>query len=340
VIDSQLPAEFFDGRSAAPRTVRLQVDAHELVLIDADMAPRRLPLHSLQWPERTRHGARLLRLADGGVLQPLDSAAFDRWAAQHAGRRDTWVVGLQQSWRRTLTALLVLAALLASGYQWGVPLASRAALHVVPESVDRELGALTLSQLQERGWLQPSELPASVCPRLRRRLAEALQQAPAATAGWELRCHKSRLGANAFALPGGTIVLTDELVRLVDGSDDVLLGVLAHEHGHLQQRHGMRLLLQTAVLGVATSAAFGDFSSLMALAPALLGQLAYSRDAEREADAHAVRLLRAAGVSPRVMVMLFDRLATVRGEPALGIALASHPADAERRRGFEQAAPR
>jgi predicted Zn-dependent protease len=67
--------------------------------------------------------------------------------------------------------------------------------------------------------------------------------------------------------------------------------------------------------------------------------MAYSRDAEREADAHAVRLLRAARVSPRVMKRLFDRLARQHGEGpyALGIALSSHPADAERRRRFENA---
>jgi hypothetical protein len=217
-------ADFFDGRSAAPQRVQLEVDHGDLLLVQPGIPPRRVPLRSLQWPERTRHGLRLLHLPDGGVLQSFDAHAFDRWAALHAGRGDSWVIGLQQSWRRTAVALGLTAGILAAGYQWGLPLASRAVLRAVPESVDRELGALALAQLQERGWLQPSELSPGVCPRLRQRLAEALHQWPAATAPWELRCHKSRLGANAFALPGGMIVLTDDLVRLVDGSDDVLLG--------------------------------------------------------------------------------------------------------------------
>jgi predicted Zn-dependent protease len=123
----------------------------------------------------------------------------------------------------------------------------------------------------------------------------------------------------------------------------------------------MRLLLQVGALGVIASAVLGDFSSLLAAAPALLGQAAYSREAEREADAESARVLKSAGISPAVMVTFFERLAaadrpsgggTVAGgasapapssdrpreASALGIAIASHPADAERIAFFRAAA--
>jgi predicted Zn-dependent protease len=116
----------------------------------------------------------------------------------------------------------------------------------------------------------------------------------------------------------------------------------------------MRLVVQAALIAVAGSVAWGDFSSVFATAPAVLGQSAYSRDFEREADAEAIRLLRANGLSPSVMVELFERLAAKRtqadagkagagkseGGFDLGIALASHPADAERIRRFQEAAAR
>ena len=87
---------------------------------------------------------------------------------------------------------------------------------------------------------------------------------------------------------------------------------------------------------------------MLAAAPALLGQSAYSRDFEREADDDAITLLRANGLSPAVMIELFERLAGSRpaggagegGAFDLGIALASHPADAERVRRFRAAAAR
>jgi predicted Zn-dependent protease len=92
----------------------------------------------------------------------------------------------------------------------------------------------------------------------------------------------------------------------------------------------------------------GDFSTLLAGAPVLMAQASYSRAAEREADAEAVQVLQAAGISPAVMLRLFERLAQWRAQAqkapasgsALGLAFASHPPDAERMRYFEDAARR
>ena len=95
--------------------------------------------------------------------------------------------------------------------------------------------------------------------------------------------------------------------------------------------------------------ALGDFSTVLAGAPALLGQLAYSRDAEREADGESLHLLRANGIPPSVMVVFFEQARAWRDSEAgrkkgadfdPGIALASHPADDERIAFFRDAAPR
>jgi len=95
-----------------------------------------------------------------------------------------------------------------------------------------------------------------------------------------------------------------------------------------------------------SGAVLGDFSSMLASVPVFLGQAGYSR----EADAAAVQVLRAAALSPRLMVTLFDKLAAARHkkeqEPApakaqdhwLGIAFASHPPDAARVQFFQAAA--
>jgi len=136
--------------------------------------------------------------------------------------------------------------------------------------------------------------------------------------------------------------------------------VLAHELAHVRQRHGMRLLVQATLLGAATSMALGDFSSLLAAAPALIGQLGYSREFERDADDETIALLRANDVSPLVMVALFEAIARPRlpgsaasggasspreaGTPTrsteFGIAFSTHPADDERIARFRAAAAR
>lgn len=146
--------------------------------------------------------------------------------------------------------------------------------------------------------------------------------------------------ANALALPGGTLVVTDAMVRLLADRPDVLVGVFGHELGHLQHRHGMRLLVQASLLAAASSLLIGDFSSVLAAAPVLLGQAAYSRRFEFEADQAAVRMLQANGSSPKVFGVLFERLqrmqASEGGTTADGggwpTGLASHPPDAERMR--------
>ena len=85
---------------------------------------------------------------------------------------------------------------------------------------------------------------------------------------------------------------------------------------------------------------------VLAAIPALVGQMAYSRDAEREADAHSVRLMRAGGIAPAAMVEFFERARAWRDsddgrklgagfDP--GIAFSSHPADAERIAFFREA---
>ena len=98
------------------------------------------------------------------------------------------------------------------------------------------------------------------------------------------------------------------------GNDDAVLGVLAHEFGHVRLRHAMRQLVQVSAVGFAVSVAFGDYGTLIGSAPVLLATLGYSRDAEREADAESVRLMRAVGISPRVMVGFFEAIERWRGE--------------------------
>ncbi|HEU5295887.1 MAG TPA: M48 family metallopeptidase [Burkholderiaceae bacterium] len=349
-----LAAEYFDGRSAQAHPVTLTLHGLTL-LIHGQGFERQASLGDVRWPERQRHGVRRIELPDGGTLRCLDAAAFDAFA-RAAGAADSLTVRVQQSWRWTLAAVAVLVLLTAAGYRWGLPAATRGVLAFVPAAVDERLGESAYQSVQPL-LLQPT----AVTPQRQGQLQQAFEQAiarvsPGATLP-RLRFHAARrLGPNAFALPGGIIVVTDELLQRLAGRDELVLGVLAHEFGHVRARHGMRLLVQTTLLGAATSVTFGDFSTLLASLPALLGQLGYSRDFEREADDDAIAVLRANTISPAVMVDLFELLqrretkgATPPASPAsrpgdadaeLGIAFSSHPADAERIARFKAASTR
>lgn len=332
-----IDGQYFDGRSARAQPVQLTVEDGQLVARGSDTW--RWPLRQVQWPETTRHGQRVLLLADGGQVTVADTAGFDRW--RHTlGRRDPWVVRAQQSWRAVAIGLAALAVLLWAGYRWGVPAVARGVVALVPAAADQAVGDAALSAIGEQ-WLKPSQLPPARQQALRQRF-EAAAACGAPAPAFRVLFHDggADLGPNAFALPGGTIVMTDAMVKLLHDRDDTLLGVFGHELGHVRHRHGMRALVQVGLLSAAASVVLGDFSSWLSAAPALLGQLDYSRAAEREADVEAARLLRCNGVPPAAMVDLFDRLRQ-RGDAGRGlpVALASHPADEERVAFFRSGGP-
>lgn len=315
-VRTTLEADYFDGRSTRPRRVAVWVQAGRLHVAGEGVA-RNLPLSEVHWPERTRNGARIAHLEGGGSLQSADAETWDRWV-QAAGIQEALVVTAQQSWRGVLVAATLLVLVAVAGYRWGLPWGARAVLTLVPPTADEKIGDVALESMASN-WLEPTELPAARQARLRAELARAVTAAypPTERPAYTLHFHKSKIGPNAFALPGGHVVLTDELVRLLDDDEAAIIGVLAHELGHVRHRHGMRMLIQSTLLAAAASVAFGDFSSVIAGAPALLGHMAYSRAFEREADDESIAVLRAAGLPPEAMVKLFERLPFAEADGSL-----------------------
>ena len=147
---------------------------------------------------------------------------------------------------------------------------------------------------------------------------------------------------NAFAIPGGDIyVYTGLLLAARDESE--LAGVLAHEVGHVTERHvAQRLVAQVGVETLAGLAVGSNPGLLAQLATGLAGQgalLQYSREQESQADAVAVRLLHQTGYSADGLVHFFVRLAQAEGHtPAVLSFLSNHPAPGDRAREVEQLA--
>ncbi|MBB3180518.1 M48 family metallopeptidase [Variovorax sp. Sphag1AA] len=346
-----LEVRFFDGQSSRPHAARLRMEDDVLTvepLAGEHFAPIAVPTRQIRWPERTRHGGRIAQLPNGATVQAIDVPAWDAWTAQ-LGHRESWVVRAQQNWRGVLVAFVLVIVAGAAMYQWALPWAARGITAMVPQRVDALIGSQVLESLDD-SLLLPSELPLADQERIRHAFARMVQAAhPDDAPPWQLefrRGRDKRLGPNALALPGGTIVLTDELVRLMPGNDDAIVGVLGHEFGHVRLRHAMRQLVQVSAVGLAVSAAFGDYGTLITSAPVLLATLGYSRDAEREADAESLRLMRSAGIPPRAMADFFEAIEQWRqtrpsGEKDdvdfIGLAFSTHPATAERIAFFRDA---
>jgi predicted Zn-dependent protease len=136
---------------------------------------------------------------------------------------------------------------------------------------------------------------------------------------------------NAFAAPGGFIVVTSGLLRAVRTPEE-LAGVLAHEIQHVTRRHSTRAIIREMPLRFMLSAVFGGSGLESAASVAgSLGALSYRRADEVEADVGGLKLLQAAQIDPAGMIAFLRTLETRhRSTPRLVSYLSSHPRTADR----------
>lgn len=149
---------------------------------------------------------------------------------------------------------------------------------------------------------------------------------------------------NAFALPGGFIAVHSALL-LAAQSESELASVMAHEIGHVAQRHIARMLgkqrqdalipLAAMVLGALAARSSPDAAAALIVGGqgmAVQRQLNFSRDAEREADRIGFQIMQEAGFDTSGMVVFFGRMQTAARSytDAVPAYLRSHPLTTER----------
>ncbi|MFA9216396.1 MAG: M48 family metallopeptidase [Sphingomonadaceae bacterium] len=324
-------AHYFDGQTSRLHHVWLQVQ-DGCAILDGDVQ-RRCALRELRVSERSRHALRKVTFPDGAYLEVRDRPGFEQLLAA-SGQRDTLVVRWQQSWRAALLAGGATLALLVSAYLWLLPAAAGWIAASLPPALERQLGDGVLAVFDGRIF-GPSTRPRARQQELTAEFGRLLPPRPGAPA-WRLLFRHSRIGPNAFALPSGDIVLTDEMVALLQ-DDLAVMGVLAHELGHLHQRHLSRRIIQSSAIAASTSLLFGDVSSVLTNLPALALDLKYSRDAERDADDYAIAMLNQNGIPLRHLAEAFGKLRQAelltRPDAVPGPAdpyLSTHPGSVER----------
>ncbi|OGA25421.1 MAG: hypothetical protein A3I01_02585 [Betaproteobacteria bacterium RIFCSPLOWO2_02_FULL_65_24] len=335
---TEFDATYYDGKTSARTAVRVRGCGHRLRIAGADGnfdAPLAdVALDEVRADARVGSARRFLGLPGGAQLQTDDHDAVAALFPQ-AAPWQARILGLERRWSYALAAIAILAAFTWWCAVYGLPVAARLGAMAVPLTVESKLGEQALYAL-DKSFCEPSALGEG-------RRSEVQKQFERVTAGLkdgflyrlELRSCP-RIGPNALALPGGAVVMTDDLVRLAT-DDAQLAAVLAHEIGHVRQRHGLRLGLQGAGLAALIAALAGDAVSLTGLAmslPTVLLQAGYSRGFEREADQYALERMSEIGVPARhfadIMALLSKQgpEAGLRGE-ALDY-LSTHPAASER----------
>jgi Zn-dependent protease with chaperone function len=331
-----LSALLYDGATTGARLVAVRLrqasDGSMLASIEEGGAVREVPLQSRALRGQVGSARVVLPLPDGSTIEFLDTAAVDA-ALSAAGTADArgWAHRLEGNWRAALFAVVAIVLGTWGFLSYGVPALATRAMRVIPTSVDADVGIRGLAVL-DQSLLGPTKLPEDRQAVLRRAFATLVQDAVPDVSGFRLEFREGRrLGANAFALPSGIVVMTDELVAVAH-HDDELRAVLAHEVGHVVHRDAMRMLVQNSATALLMLGLLGDVntaSSLVAAVPTALVNAAYSRDAERDADAFALRWMARHHISGQRMSDLLMRLSQQPGVNSGGF-FSSHPGLAER----------
>jgi hypothetical protein len=333
---------YFDGDMARPRASRLQInrDHSELTISASGLAPiiwRTADIRVV--PDQAGRDRTVLRvtnnpvarlvLAEKSLLAMLPNK-YRSAPPKGRGRLMSW------AFAAVVSVALIIGVLVPT-------MADQLAVFIPPEG-ERALGETTLGQIREA--LDDTGLaPIPFCEDSDGR--EALSHMKGKlTASLDLEHDLSvhvldHKMVNAFALPGGFVVLFRGLIDAANGPDEVA-AVLAHEIGHVVSRDPTRHALRSAgsigVLGLL----FGDFAggAVVLFLTERLIDAKYSQGAESEADRFAYGVLLNADASPAALGDMFQRLRDKYGDnDAIIMHFLSHPGLQERIEAARAAAP-
>jgi Zn-dependent protease with chaperone function len=349
-----IAARFFDGRSSQPVPCLLQLmpgatrgavalQLHSLATAGPTPAPpapwRTFTASQIEWPDAGQTRIAVVRFADGSqaqTLEPQRLAAALRSAGYRAPGLHALAEKMASHWGALLTGLVACAAISAGVWLYGVPALSKVITHFMPTRWEAQLADRTLDML-DNAWLKPSTLGAERQAQITADFDALVKKTGGGAPPYRLLFRsmasvgekgEAGSGANAFALPGGVLVMTDELVAVAEPG--AILGVLAHELGHVKNRHATRVAVESSLLGTAIALISGDPTSVIATVPVALASLSFSRSHETEADCYALQMLARAGQSTEPLAKLLETISKGQGSSkaqggSLTGVLSSHP---------------
>ena len=338
-VDTQLqsvPAQYFDGQTAQGRDVEISLTqgvvagAGVLVVTDATQEVARWDLDRMRAMRDQDHAASMTLMPYPDATERLiitdpDAKATLRKVAPNlmAYRADKTVLRRIAIWAGGAIASIALIIFVI------VPAIADQLAVLIPPERERKLGDAAIGQIT---WVlgqmgdevsfctEPKGLAA--LRRMEGRLAAQFESPVPIT----LRVIDHKL-ENAFAVPGGHIVIFDGLLRKASSAEEIA-GVVGHEMGHVVYRDPTRLALRSASTAGMLGLLLGDFTggTVVLLVTERLIAASYAQDAEAAADAFSYRVMADAGLPTRPLGDFFDRMAEQVGESSgLLSHLASHP---------------
>jgi beta-barrel assembly-enhancing protease len=314
----------FDGKTAVRRKVEVQTIGANFFLLETERRHGPFAFEELRYAGE-QAGAAVYKLEgnDGWRLGlsgpvPTDLVRHLPQKRTYGGIIDRIGLGPASLTFAALSAITV--AIVVWSPQWLAPL--------VPQSVEKRLGDALVGDFGGR-FCDTKQGKAALA-----KLTGSLDDKPQ-----ELHVEVANISMlNAVALPGNKVVLFQGLLDQAKSPDEVA-GVLAHEIGHVRERHVMQGLLRQMGLAVV----LGGFDGTGGTTLNNMLSTTYTRGSEEEADQHSIKAMKKASISPVATAGFFERLSRMDGSAnmkkddqgrAVATYMSSHPLSDDRKQLF------
>ena len=335
-----VPAQWNNGKSAISHDVILRVISQKLLIlsptgqelslwdmehIDVLSKAKELPLrlakrHTLEENTIASHAGERLHIAEAQHAQVILSAITPTIEKKQERKHHAWLIATVSVW--------VFIGL----FYFGSPLMFRMAAEVIPRSWEESLGKSSRESIISMLTLVPGTKGVCTLQGGQEALAQITHKLTIAADNkgysFDIVVLDSTM-VNAFALPGGYMVVTTGLIKSCITPDE-LAGVIAHEMVHVTERHGTSRMLREqtwALLGRLMGGSEYAASTVRDIVLLMVGS-GFDRDQERDADIMGAKRMIAANINPEALANFFSRLQKEDKEFSYSEVLsyvASHP---------------
>lgn len=300
---------YFNGETSEKKDVSLSYTDEGYVAFDKSNIDY-INFSELDISPRIGNTPRYIRFPDGSQFETDDNDAVDKMIK--ALSDDSFQGMVHKLENAKAFVFFTIATVVIFGWlfiQYGIPFFSKEIANILPEEASQYMGKGVL-EIMDKSWFSKSELSLQRQNELRKLFNQLLNNIK----GGENYKIEFRLGgkiqANAFALPNGVIVFTDELINLAE--DDLeIAAIMLHEIGHLKNHHSLRSTIQQFSLAMFVMLVSGDVStssSVITAIPVMLVESGFSQDMETEADDYSFEYMKSNNINPNNFAIMMEKL--------------------------------
>jgi len=326
-----MKAKLFDKQSSGFDRVEIEIKEGALHIKTAEHVSTYL-LSEITFSSRLGNMPRSIYLGDGKVCECEDNDFIDKALKEFKiDGGSGFIHHLESNSIYILPALFITISVIFLFLKFVVPYSAEKIASSIPQNIASQVGQGSLEAL-DKIILKPTKLSKEKQEELRsdfKKMTQSLQDLPPLALHFRF---SEEIGPNAFALPDGSIIITDQLVLLSKNNNE-LLSIFAHEIGHIKNRHAIRMVLQNSAVLVIIATLTGDAttaSSVLSALPTMLIESSFSRELENEADAYALFVMKKNNISLHHFADIMTRLSDGYEESKTQEYFSSHPITSSR----------